>query len=312
LTTPHASIARVRAMRAAAACSIIVTLVLGSMVCSTAPLVAQEASSFAPILERLDREGRVELDSGRVVVFAYDFVFDGDSVEAIAFRPTAEAKYPAMLLIPGYQRTARDYLPMGVRFAKEGFAAVAITQRGFGRSTGAADYVGPKTLAALEAGFHRLRAEPFVDPARMGIFGYSRGAMAASLLAVRMTPEDLRAAAFGAGVYDFKKAYDEIEMAGIRANMEAEAGLTPEAIDARTSITKMDRLACPVLILHGEKDKNVPVSQAYLLRDRLTELKKPFEIVTFPEAEHSIGRDELNAALFPFLKRHLASEAERD
>lgn len=126
---------RAPALRGVVAFSIVAMFFL----CSTASALAQEPSSPASLLELLDRDGRVEIDSGRVVVFAYDFVFDGDSVEAVAFRPTAEAKHPAVLLIPGYQRTARDYVPLGVRLAKEGFAAVAITQRGFGRSTDAED-----------------------------------------------------------------------------------------------------------------------------------------------------------------------------
>src|SRR5439155_24108879 len=98
-----------------------------------------------------------------------------------------------------------------------------------------------------------------------------------------------RAAVFGAGVYDFKKAYDDSTLPGIRANMKAETGMTKEAIVQRSSVLRMDRLKCPVLILHGEKDKNVPVSQALLLRDRLTQLHKEFEIKLFPDKEHPIG-----------------------
>jgi dipeptidyl aminopeptidase/acylaminoacyl peptidase len=47
--------------------------------------------------------------------------------------------------------------------------------------------------------------------------------------------------------------------------MENETGLTPEAIKERYSILFMEKLNCPVLILHGEKD--IMVSQALLLRD---------------------------------------------
>ena len=46
--------------------------------------------------------------------------------------------------------------------------------------------------------------------------------------------------------------------------MESETGWTEAAIRERSSIFQMDRLKCPVLILHGEKDINVPVSQALL------------------------------------------------
>jgi dipeptidyl aminopeptidase/acylaminoacyl peptidase len=129
--------------------------------------------------------------------------------------------------------------------------------------------------------------------------------MAAALLAVRLKDTELQAAVFAAGIYDFKKAYDDIRLPGIRENMEREAGLSDAAVQARTSVTKMTALACPVLILHGEKDENAPVSQAYLLRDRLTELKKEFELKTFPDRAHDLGRQNLYDHTLAFFKRKL-------
>ena len=267
---------------------------------------AAQAVDPAQVLEALDRDGQVTLQRAEVVVRKYDYVVDKDTVEAITFRPVAEGRYPGLVLIPGYSRTARDYLPVGIRFAKEGFAAVAITQRGFGRSEGKPDYVGPKTMAGIEAGFRHFRRESYVDSTRMGVFGYSRGAMAASLLSVRVTPSELRAAVFGAGVYDFKRAHDDVGILGIRKNMEKEAGLSDKAVKERSSVMHMESLACPVLILHGEADENVPVSQAYLLRDRLTELQKPFEIMTFAGAGHDMQGASVNDRALAFFRRELA------
>ena len=44
-----------------------------------------------------------------------------------------------------------------------------------------------------------------------------------------------------------------------------------------------------MLILHGEDDKNVPVSQAKLLAERLGELHKEFDARLFPGREHNMG-----------------------
>ena len=137
---------------------------------------------------------------------------------------------------------------------------------------------------------------------RMAIYGYSRGGMAASLLVVEL--EDVKAAVFGAGVYDFQRAYDDSTLPGVRKNMMAETGMTKEAVRERSSILRMDKLKCPVLILHGEKDINVPVSQAKLLRDRFTQLHKEFEIKLFPDKEHSIG-PEAGDMTVDFFKRRL-------
>ena len=265
-------------------------------------VVTQQANS-QKIVEALERDGCVGLESDKVKVCKYDYVSDGQTVEAVSFRPVGAGQFPGILLIPGYQRTALDMIPLGVALAREGFAAAAITQPGFGKSQGKPDYVGRKTLKALTEGFHRLEREPYVDARRMGIYGYSRGAMAASLLSVQL--DDVGAAVFGAGIYDFKKAYDEVKIEGIRENMKLETGMTLEAIKQRSSIFQMKKLKCPVLILHGEKDENVPVSQALLLRDTLTELKKEFEIKLFPDRPHGIG-PEVTTYTIDFFKRKLA------
>lgn len=270
----------------------------GAFLCAN---VSAQEPDRQKILDSLEKDGCVTLE--KVSVCKYDYPADGEKVEAISFKPDGANKFPALLLIPGYQRSAPDYIYLGRVLAGQGFACLAVTQPGFGKSAGKPDFVGAKTIRALTIGFEKFQREPYVDAREMGIFGYSRGGMAASLLAVKL--KDVRAAVFGAGVYDFKKAYDEVKIEGIRVNMKAETGMTEEAIKERSSILQMKKLRCPVLILHGEKDENVPVSQALLLRDRLTELKKDFEIRLFPNADHGIPRSEWVPLVIDFFNRRL-------
>jgi dipeptidyl aminopeptidase/acylaminoacyl peptidase len=264
------------------------------------PLWSQ-SNGAEKILERMDHDGCVVVESGAKVCRA-DYSVEGKAVEAISFVPAGEGPYPGVLMVPGFQRTARDLAPLGMRLAREGFAAIAVTQPGFGKSEGPADFVGPKTLAVLTVAYRKLQKEGYVDPKRMAIYGYSRGGMAASLLAVEL--DDVKAAVFGAGIYDFQKNYDESPLPNARKNMMAETGMTKEAIRQRSSILRMDRLKCPVLILHGEKDERVPVSQAVELRNRLTQLHKEFEIKLFPGREHSIG-PEVGDMTVDFFRRKL-------
>jgi dipeptidyl aminopeptidase/acylaminoacyl peptidase len=249
----------------------------------------------------MEKDGCVTLESG-VKVCSADYAVDGKRVEAISFVPPGGGPSPGVLMIPGYERTARDMVPLGIRLARQGFACVAVTQPGFGKSQGPPDFVGRKTLAVLTVAYRKLQKESYVDPNRMGIYGYSRGGMAASLLSVEL--DDVKAAVFGAGVYDFQRLYNDSTLRGIRENMRDETGMTKEAVQERSSILRMDRLKCPVLILHGEKDINVPVNQAKLLRDRLTQLHKEFEIKLFPDKEHSIG-PEVGEMTVDFFKRKL-------
>lgn len=267
---------------------------------------AQQPPDFSKLIEAMDKEGCVVHQDTGVRVCKRDYSVDGNNVEAISFEPRGGGRFPGLLLIPGHATTARDWIPNGLTYARNGYAGLAVSQPGYGRSKGPGDYVGPRTIKVLIEGYRRLQRETFVDATRMGIVGYSRGGMAASLLAVQL--DDVKAAVLGAGVYDFKKAYDETGLDGIRANMKAETGMTAESIRVRSSVLQVEKLKCPVLILHGEKDINVPVSQAHLLRDRLTALKKEFEIHIFPDREHGIGPQNLYNYSLDFLKRKLAGE----
>lgn len=268
---------------------------------------AQQPLDLATVADKLNKDGQMTLAAGSILLKKYDFTHDGETVEAIAFRPVAAGKYPAVMLIPGYSRTALDYVPLGLRLAREGYACVSISPRGFGKSTGKPDFVGPKTIDAMEACFRKFSKEDFAEASRMGLVGYSRGAMAASILSTRLSNKELHAAIFAAGIYDFKKAYDEITLQGIKDNMEKEAGLSDEAVKARSSIYRMDKLPCPVLILHGEKDVNAPINQAHLLKEKLVELKKPHEFVSFPDKDHDLGRQNMNDNTISFLNKHLKS-----
>jgi dipeptidyl aminopeptidase/acylaminoacyl peptidase len=271
-------------------------------------LLATSTAVAQPPIERLARaieaakDGCAMAQSAPVRICRYDFTVDGQVVEALSFQPPGAGPFPAVLMIPGFASTAWQLAGLGVRLGSAGIAAVAVTQPGFGGSAGPPDYVGPKTIKVLTAAYRKFQREPFVDARRMGIYGFSRGGMAASLLAVKL--DDVKAAVFGAGIYDFKRAYDETTMDGIRGNMRAETGMTAEAVRERSSILDMEKLACPVLILHGEKDARVSVSQALALRDRLTALGKPFEIQLFPHRPHGIG-PEVDTLTVDFFRRQL-------
>jgi dipeptidyl aminopeptidase/acylaminoacyl peptidase len=271
----------------------------------THPLLAQQPGGWDKIIERMEKEGCAALDSG-VKVCRADYAVNGKAVEAISFVPAGDGHFPGVLMVPGYERTARDFVPLGIRFAKQGLAGIAVSQPGFGKSKGPPDFVGPKTVEVLKVAYQTLKQQPYVDPDRMAIYGYSRGGMAASLLATEL--DDVKAAVFGAGIYDFQLFYNDTPLPGARRNMLDETGMTKQAIIERSSILRMDRLKCPVLILHGERDENVPVSQAKALRDRLTQLHKEFEIKLFPDAPHSIGAPAGDAAV-DFFRRKLQEKS---
>src|SRR5262249_52970921 len=80
------------------------------------------SSSAAPqtpetIAAAVGKQGCVSIDQSSVKVCAYDYTVDGRAVEALLFRPSGAKTHPGVLMIPGYQRTAVNLIPMGVRLA---------------------------------------------------------------------------------------------------------------------------------------------------------------------------------------------------
>ncbi|MDQ3665922.1 MAG: prolyl oligopeptidase family serine peptidase [Acidobacteriota bacterium] len=269
----------------------------------TSSMYAQQLSRDARY-EKLEKEGCVTLTENKVTICKYDYLAEGKRVEAVTIRPLAEGKYPGLILIPGHGGTAKTFITLGTFFAQQGFTCLSVTAPGYGKSEGRPDYMGPDSIKAFAGGFKKFKREPFVDSEKMGVFGYSRGGMAASLLTIKLGKE-VKAAVFGAGIYDFKKAYNETKFDGIRENMQAETGMTEKAIKERSSILQIEKLKSTVLIIHGENDGNVPTNQALLLRDRLSELKKDFEIKFLPDHTHGQLRGNFISPVIDFLSRKL-------
>lgn len=286
----------------------IAALVLGFIFALTGEIKSQKLN-LEKIVGFLETNDCVTVSAGKIKICKYDYKFENKSVEAVIFRPASGDKFPSILLLPGFDRTAKDLIPYGAMFAHEGFASIAITPPGFGKSEGKADFVGKETLKVYVEGWNKFRQESFVDSQKMGIYGHSRGGMAASLLAVRFP--DAKAAVVASGVYDFKQAFADVPFKGIRDKMIEETGMTDEAVKERSSILQMVKLKIPLLILHGAKDEKIPVNQAYLLRDKLTNLKKDFEIKVFAEAGHVLDEKEVIALTSDFFRRKMNGDTQK-
>ena len=280
-------------------------LILVTTLLLLAPIsVAAQPIDRDKIIADLGRQHCVQLDERKLKFCRVDYVAGGWRVDAISIFPSGEGKYPGIVLLPGFEGTAKTLLSMAAIFAQQGFACLALTPPGFGDSGGKRDFMGPATIDAFAVGFRNFAREPYVNAKKMGIFGYSRGGMAASLLAVKLGKE-VHAAVFGSGVYDFKRAYHQTRLDGIRENMKAETGMTEVAIVERSSVLQMEKLKCPVLIIHGAIDANAPTNQAYVLRDRLIQLNKEFEFLILPDHVHGQLKSDFLSPVLAFLSRKL-------
>jgi dipeptidyl aminopeptidase/acylaminoacyl peptidase len=229
-------------------------------------------------------------------------------VELFWTQPAGDGPYPAVLLIHGHQEQVRNGGEALVRagrlgiIASQGYVAAALSQPGYGHSDGPPDYCGPFTQEAVLVAVDFLRRQPLVNPAKVALYGYSRGAIVASMVATR--DAKLAAVVLGAGAYDFVSWYPT-GIRGIDANIRQEAGTSAEAFRARSAIDHADKIKTPVLLLHGAWDERIPVRQTEAFAEKLKAHGVAVKLKIFPHATHRIPIAEQYQEIYPFLEQSL-------
>ena len=85
----------------------------------------------------------------------------------------------------------------------------------------------------------------------------------------------------------------------------------PEEYACRSPLESVERISCPVLLLHGEEDDVVPVEHARLLAQALEARNKPFELGILPGEGHIWSTSGLRTVwrrTVAFLEQHLAAK----
>ena len=135
------------------------------------------------------------------------------------------------------------------------------------------------------AGVHYLETLPNVDPQRIGLWGGSYGGFLTAMGLARNS--DI----FKAGV-DFHGVHDWSALLPQRPRIFAE-----EAPDAKEALqlafssspnSSVDKWRSPVLLIHGDDDRNVPFSQTTDLVQRLTKQGVEFEEIIYPDEIHDL------------------------
>ncbi len=128
-------------------------------------------------------------------------------IEVFWTKPVEQGPWPAVLFIHGHQEQRRNggeaFVSTGRlgSMASRGYVAASLSQPGYGNSDGPPDFCGPFTQDAVLVVIDFLRQKPFVDPNKVVLYGYSRGAIVASMVATK--DPKLAAVVLGAGAYNF-------------------------------------------------------------------------------------------------------------
>ncbi len=143
--------------------------------------------------------------------------------------------------------------------------------------------IGVQASADMAAAARALAAEyPWVDPERVGIWGWSGGG-SQTLNSLFRYPDVFAVGMAVAPVPD-QRLYDTIYQ-------ERYMGLpqdNPEGYAAGSPITHAEGLEGDLLIVHGTGDDNVHYQGTERLINRLIELNKPFTMMAYPNRTHGI------------------------
>ena len=195
---------------------------------------------------------------------------------------------------------------------QQGYIVVQVDVRGsvgYGRAFREAflmDY-GGKDLDDLQAVVDGLKAVPYVDGRRIGIWGSSYGGLL-SVHALLKRPGVFAAGVAGAPAVD-PHAFGPDDVAITRT-----PATHPEAFERGSVLHLGDDLRDPLLIIHGLMDDVVPFRTTIALAERLMLLGKDFDVATAPGATHAWTAREHYARYFyrklvQFFDRHLAPGA---
>jgi dipeptidyl aminopeptidase/acylaminoacyl peptidase len=227
---------------------------------------------------------------------------DGTEIHGQLFKPAnAAGKLPAVVFMHGgpvrqmllgwhYRYYYHNSYAMNQYLASRGYMVLSVNYRsgiGYGRAFRLAQHRGARGASEYQdivAGGKFLRERDDVDQRHIGLWGGSYGGYLTALGLARNS--DI----FAAGV-DFHGVHDwSVSVAGLRVPTDT-AERTRIARES-SPIASVDKWKSPVLLIHGDDDRNVEFFQTVSLVRRLRSNGVYFEQLIFPDEIHDFLRHQ--------------------
>lgn len=202
-----------------------------------------------------------------------------------------EKKYPVLMYVyggPGSQ-TVTDSWSFGwfAYLAQKGYIVVSIDNRGTGGRGEDFKKVTYRELGKFETidqvnGAKYLQSLTFVDPARIGIFGWSYGGYMSSLCITK-----------GAGIFSIAVAVAPVTNWRYYDTIYTERfmGLpqdNSDGYDDNSPINHAGKLKGNFLLIHGSADDNVHLQNTIEFAEKLIQENKQFDMHIYPDKNHGI------------------------
>jgi dipeptidyl aminopeptidase/acylaminoacyl peptidase len=238
---------------------------------------------------------------------------DGQQVPAWLFVPKnldRSRKHPAIVWIHGdgvnqsydgwhVQRNYAVYYSFHQYLLQQGYIVIAPDYRGsigYGRAWREGVYmdVGGNDAKDAWMAANYLKALPYVDGERLGVWGLSYGGFF-TLIAVTDQPTLYRAAVNVAGVADYAMYYEDPYHGAWTTSRIGTPEQNPKVYAQASPLSRVDRLERPLLVLHGTSDVNVPYLHSVRLVDELLKKGKGhlMSFMTYPGEFHYFTREHV-------------------
>jgi dipeptidyl aminopeptidase/acylaminoacyl peptidase len=237
--------------------------------------------------------------------FQVDVGSDHYNIAGYIAHPEDPGRVPALLVLNAGEDSAHRCIHHSPGFVSMGLLEACINIPGYGKSSGPSRFVGPQAVAAAHRAVELLKQRPDVVPDRIAVWGIGDGAVAAGLL-MDSDPR-LRAVILQSGFYDTLKLWPEAPLPE-KLSILRQVWPSRRVLAERSVIAHLPpKLDCSVLILHGIKDKKMPVAQAKRLAAMLKKRNVDVEISMFDKG-HDLGAS-VYAPIKRFLRDHLLAAA---
>lgn len=177
--------------------------------------------------------------------------------------------------------------------ASQGYAVLAVNYRcgtGYGRNFRRIAKQGPRGAEEYQdivAGGKFLQGLAEVDPAKIGLWGGSYGGYLTAMGLAR-NPELFKAGVDVHGVHDWAYRAKDFAPGGWW-------GIGPNEMDVAyksSPVSDLSKWVGPVLMIHGDDDRNVAFQETTDLAERLRDKKVHVEVLVFPDEVHGFLRYE--------------------